>query len=42
MAIDGYFIHGCWWLLYSWLLVVILFMVLGGYFINEYWLLFHK
>jgi hypothetical protein len=30
-AISGYFIHGYWWLL-----VVILLMVIGVYFINGY------
>jgi hypothetical protein len=36
MAIDGYSIKGCWWLLYYWLLVTILLMAIGGYYINEY------
>jgi hypothetical protein len=36
MAIDGYSIHGYWWLLYSWLLLIILLMVISGYSINGY------
>jgi hypothetical protein len=31
MVIGGYFIQGYWWLFFSWLLVVILFMAIGGY-----------
>ncbi len=31
MAIGGFFVSECWWLL----------MVIGGYFIYGYWLLFH-
>jgi hypothetical protein len=34
MAISGYSIDGYWWLFYSWLLVVILFMAIGGYSID--------
>jgi hypothetical protein len=30
MVIGGYFINGYWWLFYSWSLVVILLMVIGG------------
>jgi hypothetical protein len=40
VTIGGYFITSCWWLFYSWLLVFILFMVIGGYFImviGDYW-----
>jgi len=36
MVINRYFISGYWLLLYSWLLVVILLMVIGGYFIDGY------
>jgi hypothetical protein len=31
MAINGY-----WWLLFSWLLVGILLMAIGGFFYNNY------
>jgi hypothetical protein len=31
MAIDGYFINGCWWL----------FVVINGYYISGYWCLFY-
>jgi hypothetical protein len=31
-----------WWLFYLWLLVVILFMAIGGYSINGYWWLFYE
>jgi hypothetical protein len=34
MVIGGYFIQGYWWLFFSWLLVVILFMAIGGYFVS--------
>jgi hypothetical protein len=37
MAVGGYFINGCWWLFYQWLLVALLSMIVGGYFINGYW-----
>jgi hypothetical protein len=37
MAIDGYYIHGYGWLLYSWLWVAISLMAIGEYFINCYW-----
>jgi hypothetical protein len=36
MVIDGYSIHGYWWLFYSWLAMVILFMAISGYSINKY------
>jgi hypothetical protein len=36
MVIGDYSINGCWWLFYSWLLVVILLMDIGGYSINGY------
>jgi hypothetical protein len=32
MAIDGYFVIGCWWLL-----MVIILVAIGGYPINDYW-----
>ncbi len=32
----GYFINGYWWLFYQWVLVVILLVVIDGYFINDY------
>jgi hypothetical protein len=37
MVIGGYFVNGCWWLLmflYQWLLVAILLVDIGGYFID--------
>jgi len=34
MIIGGYFIQGYWWLFFSWLLVVIFFMAIGGYFVS--------
>jgi hypothetical protein len=37
MAISGYSIRRYWSLFYWWLLVAILFMTIGGYFINGYW-----
>jgi hypothetical protein len=40
VAIGGYSINCYWWLFYSWLLTVFLFMIIGGYFlmaINIYW-----
>jgi hypothetical protein len=36
MAIGGYSINGHWWLLYEWLLVAIVLMAIGGYFMNGY------
>jgi hypothetical protein len=36
VAIDGYYISGCWWLF-----VVIFLVVGGGYSIDGYWLLFY-
>ncbi len=32
----GYFIGGCQWLFRWWVLMVILFMIIGGYSINGY------
>ncbi len=34
MVSGGYSTNGQWWLFYQWLLVVILLMDIGGYFIN--------
>jgi hypothetical protein len=31
MVIDEYFVIGCWWLL-----MIIVFVAIGGYFINGY------
>jgi hypothetical protein len=31
MAVGDYSINGSWWLFYSWLSMVILLMVIGGY-----------
>jgi hypothetical protein len=48
MAIGGYFINGYWWLFHCKPLVVILLVVIDGYFINGYfingcyWLLYYK
>jgi hypothetical protein len=40
MSINGYYINAYWCLFYQWLLVVILLMAIGCYFINDYlWLL---
>jgi hypothetical protein len=36
MAIDRYFIGGYWWLFYSWLLIDILLVAIGGYYIHGY------
>jgi hypothetical protein len=36
MVICGYSINGYWLLFYKWLLVVILLMIIGSYFINDY------
>jgi hypothetical protein len=38
--IGSYFINAHQWLFYYWLLVVILLMAIGRYFINGYWSLF--
>jgi len=35
MAIGGYSVHGYWWLFCSWLLVVILFMAIGGFLLMD-------
>ncbi len=39
MVIGGYSINGYQLLFYLWLLVVILLMTIGGYFIDGYWCL---
>jgi hypothetical protein len=36
MAIGGYFVNGCWWLL-----MAIILMTIGSYFVNDHWWLFH-
>jgi hypothetical protein len=36
MDIVGYSIGGYWWLFFLWLLVIILFMAICGYFIHGY------
>ncbi len=36
MTIAGYFINGYWWLNYHRLLVIILLLAIGGYFISDY------
>jgi hypothetical protein len=41
MPIDDYSINGFWWLFYEWLLMAILLMNFGGYFINDYQWLFY-
>jgi hypothetical protein len=41
MAISNYYIGGCSWLFYWWLLVAIPLMAMGVYFINGYWWLFY-
>jgi hypothetical protein len=41
MAIGDYSTNDYWCLFYQWLLVAILLMDVGGYFINECWWLFY-
>jgi hypothetical protein len=41
MVIRGYYINDYWCLLYQWLLLVILLMDVGAYYINGYYWLFY-
>ncbi len=36
MVTNNYCICGYWWLFYEWLLIAIVFVAIGGYFMNGY------
>jgi len=39
MPISGYYSNNYWWFLYEWPLIIILFVAIGGYFVDGYWCL---